>query len=106
MIRIVLFLISVLVVAWGFAWVADRPGQIAITWMGYRVETSVIVAAFAVAALVLVILAIWSIVPCTTTSLPTYFAASSGLTVGGAGAANRGSAASSSASIVTSRAAF
>jgi HemY protein len=62
MIRIVLFLISVLVVAWGFAWVADRPGEIAITWMGYRVETSVIVAAFAVAALVLVILVIWSIV--------------------------------------------
>ncbi len=62
MIRIVLFLISILVVAWGFAWVADRPGEIAITWMGYRVETSVIVAAFAVAALVLVILVIWSIV--------------------------------------------
>ena len=62
MIRIVLFLISVLAVAWGFAWVADRPGEIAITWMGYRVETSVIVAAFAVAALVLVILVIWSIV--------------------------------------------
>ena len=62
MIRIVLFLISVLAVAWGFAWVADRPGEIAITWMGYRVETSVIVAAFAVAALVLVTLAIWSIV--------------------------------------------
>jgi HemY protein len=62
MIRIVLFLISVLVVAWGFAWVADRPGEIAITWMGYRVETSVIVAAFAVAAVVLVILVIWSIV--------------------------------------------
>jgi HemY protein len=62
MIRIVLFLISVLLIAWGFAWVADRPGEVAITWMGYRVETSVIVAAFAVAALVLVILATWSIV--------------------------------------------
>ena len=62
MIRIVLFLISVLAIAWGFTWVADRPGEIAITWMGYRVETSVIVAAFAVAALVLVTLAIWSIV--------------------------------------------
>jgi len=62
MIRVVLFLISVLVIAWGFAWVADRPGEIAITWMGYRIETSVIVAAVAVAALVLVILAIWSIV--------------------------------------------
>jgi HemY protein len=62
MIRVVLFLISVLVVAWGFAWVADRPGDIAITWLGYRIETSVIVAAFAVAALVLVIVATWSIV--------------------------------------------
>ena len=65
MIRIILFLISVLVVAWGFAWVADRPGEIAITWMGYRVETSVIVAAFAAAALVLIILMIWSIVRAT-----------------------------------------
>jgi HemY protein len=62
MIRVVLFLISVLVIAWGFAWVADRPGEIAITWMGYRIETSVMVAAFAVAALVLAVLAIWSIV--------------------------------------------
>src|SRR6476660_2400878 len=62
MIRIDLFLISVLVIAWGFAWVADRPGEIAITWMDYRVETSVIVAAVAVAALVLIILVIWSIV--------------------------------------------
>jgi HemY protein len=50
MIRIVLFLLSVSVTAWGFAWVADRPGQVAVIWMGYRVETSVIVAAFAVAA--------------------------------------------------------
>jgi HemY protein len=62
MIRIVLFLISVLVIAWGFAWVADRPGEVAITWMGYRVETSVIVAAVAMAALVLIVLVIWSVV--------------------------------------------
>ena len=61
MIRIVLFLLSVLVIAWGFAWVADRPGEIAITWMGYRVETSVIVGAFAVAAIVLIILMVWSV---------------------------------------------
>ncbi|HET7803740.1 MAG TPA: heme biosynthesis HemY N-terminal domain-containing protein [Pseudolabrys sp.] len=62
MIRIVLFLISVLVIAWGFAWVADRPGEIAITWLGYRVESSVIVAAVAVAAFVLVAMAILAIV--------------------------------------------
>src|SRR5689334_10194733 len=62
MIRIVLFLISVLAIAWGFTWVADRPGEIAITWMGYRIETSVIVAAFTVAALFLVAMAVWAIV--------------------------------------------
>jgi HemY protein len=62
MIRVVLFLLSVSVIAWGFAWVADRPGQVAITWMDYRVETSVIVAACAVAALVLIAMAGWAIV--------------------------------------------
>jgi HemY protein len=62
MIRIVLFLFSVSVIAWGFAWVADRPGQVAITWMDYRVETSVVVAACAVAALVLIAMAGWAIV--------------------------------------------
>jgi len=62
MIRVVLFLLSVSVIAWGFAWVADRPGQVAITWMGYRVETSVMVAAFAVAALILIAMAGWAIV--------------------------------------------
>jgi HemY protein len=62
MIRIVLFLLLVSVIAWGFAWVADRPGQVAITWMDYRVETSVIVAACAVAALVLIAMVGWAIV--------------------------------------------
>src|SRR5262249_5550594 len=62
MIRIVLFLLSVSVIAWGFSWVADRPGQVAITWMGYRVETSVMVAAFTIAALVIISMAVWAIV--------------------------------------------
>ena len=62
MIRVVLFLVSVAVIAAGFAWFADRPGDVAITWMGYRIETSVMVAALAVAALVLVAILLWSIV--------------------------------------------
>lgn len=62
MIRIVLFLLSVSVIAAGLAWVADRPGEVAITWMGYRVETPVMVAAFAVAVLVLFIMLLWSVV--------------------------------------------
>jgi HemY protein len=62
MIRIILFLVSITVIAAGFAWIADRPGEVAITWMGYSIETSVMVAAFAIAALVLVVMLLWSIV--------------------------------------------
>ena len=62
MIRVVLFLLAVAVLAAGFVWVADRPGDVAITWMGYHIETSVMVAALAVAALVLVLMLLWAIV--------------------------------------------
>ncbi len=62
MIRVVLFLISVAIIAAGFVWVADRPGDVAITWLGYHIETSLMVAALAVAALVLVCMFVWSIV--------------------------------------------
>ena len=62
MIRIILFLVSVAVIAEGFAWIADRPGEVAITWMGYRIETSVIVAALAVAAFALTVMLLWSLV--------------------------------------------
>jgi len=62
MIRIILFLLSVAVVAFGFAWIADRPGEVAITWMGYRIETSILVAVFAVSVLALAVMLLWSIV--------------------------------------------
>jgi HemY protein len=62
MIRVVLFLLAVAVAALGVAWVADRPGEVAVTWLGYRIETSVMVAALAVAALVLVMLLLLSLV--------------------------------------------
>ena len=62
MIRLVLFLLAVAVIAAGFVWVADRPGDVAITWMGYRIETSLMVAALAVAALVLVGIMLWGLV--------------------------------------------
>jgi HemY protein len=62
MTRVILFLASVAVVAAGVAWIADRPGEVSITWMGYRIETSMMVGAFAVAVLVLIALFLWSIV--------------------------------------------
>ena len=62
MIRIVLFLVCVTLIAVGFAWVADRPGAVVIDWVGYRIETSVLVAAFAIVALVIAAMLAWSLV--------------------------------------------
>jgi HemY protein len=62
MIRVILFLAAVTVLAAGFVWFADRPGDVAITWMGYRIETSVMVAALAIAGLVLGLILLWSVV--------------------------------------------
>ncbi len=61
MIRVVFFLLSVALIAFGVAWVADRPGQMVITWLGYRIETSVLVAAAAVVALVALAILLWSV---------------------------------------------
>jgi HemY protein len=61
MLRIVVFLIAAAVLALGTAWFADRPGEIAITWLGYRIETSVLVGIFAVALLSLFIIVVWSV---------------------------------------------
>ena len=62
MIRVILFLVSVAIIAAGFVWFADRPGDVAIVWMGYRIETSLMVAALAVAALVVAVMFVWAIV--------------------------------------------
>ena len=62
MVRVITFLLAVAVLAAGFVWVADRPGDVAITWMGYRIETSVMVAALALIAGVIVLMLLWSIV--------------------------------------------
>ena len=61
MIRILAFLIALALIASGFAWIADRPGDIALTWMGYRVETSLTVAFVAFIALVVAAILVWSI---------------------------------------------
>jgi HemY protein len=62
MIRVALFLIFVAVVALGFVWLADRPGDVAVTWQGQQHETSVMVAAVALVALMAAAIAVWSLV--------------------------------------------
>jgi HemY protein len=44
MLKLLLYLIVVGVVGAGAAWLAGNPGELAITWLGYRIETSVFMA--------------------------------------------------------------
>ena len=61
MIRVVLFLVAVAVVALGAAWLADRPGDVVITWLGYRIETSLRVLIVAIAFLAIVVALLWGL---------------------------------------------
>jgi HemY protein len=61
MIRVLLFFVVVAALALGAVWLADRPGDIAITWLGYRIETSVMVGAAALVLLIVATVLVWSI---------------------------------------------
>jgi HemY protein len=61
MIRVALFLVLIVVFALAAVWLADRPGDVVITWQGLRIETSVMVATVAVAALMCVAIFLWSL---------------------------------------------
>jgi HemY protein len=61
MIRVAVFLAVIVALALGVTWFADRPGDVAITWLGYRIETSLMVALFALLILLMVAIAAWSL---------------------------------------------
>ena len=62
MIRVLLYLVVVALLAFGAVWMAERPGDVAITWQGRRIETSVMVAIAAVAAIAVATVMVWSFV--------------------------------------------
>lgn len=62
MIRIVLYLLLVIALGLGAAWLADRPGQVILTWQGWRVSTSVTVALAAFMSVIALSILIWSLV--------------------------------------------
>src|SRR5918993_1649990 len=62
MVRVIAYLLLVAVVAGGAAWLADRPGDVAITWQGWRIETSVMVAAAAGVLAILLAVLLWSFI--------------------------------------------
>ena len=60
MIRVVLFLLVVGAVALAVGWIADRPGEVAIIWQGWRIDTSVMVMIVAAVAFAIAVSIIWS----------------------------------------------
>ncbi|TJW13629.1 MAG: heme biosynthesis protein HemY [Mesorhizobium sp.] len=59
MIRILLFLAVVFALGLGFAWLADRPGEMVVTFGGYQYQVSLMVAAVAVVAVVAAVMIVW-----------------------------------------------
>ena len=50
MIRVALYLILIGAIAYGVALLADRPGDVVVTWQGLRIETSLLVLGAAILA--------------------------------------------------------
>ncbi|TGR35983.1 heme biosynthesis protein HemY, partial [Mesorhizobium sp. M1C.F.Ca.ET.195.01.1.1] len=59
MIRLLAFLIVVFALGLGFAWLADRPGEMLITFNGYNYTVSLMVAAVAIVAVVAAVMIVW-----------------------------------------------
>jgi HemY protein len=59
MIRILFFLLVVFLLGLGFAWLADRPGDMVVTFSGYQYRVSLMVAAVAVVTVVAAVMILW-----------------------------------------------
>ncbi|MCB4770751.1 heme biosynthesis protein HemY [Ancylobacter sp. Lp-2] len=62
MIRLVIYLLVLGAVAFGVAWLADRPGAVAIDWQGWHIETSVLVAASGLLVLLAATILLWTLI--------------------------------------------
>ncbi len=61
MVRLVVYLLSIALIAAGLAWLEDRPGTLQIVWQGYDIETSVFRAVMILAAVVASLVFLWSL---------------------------------------------
>lgn len=60
MTRLVVIFLAVALVAAGIAWLADRPGELVLTWQGYRVETSIVAAGLLLLLTIVLAMAAWT----------------------------------------------
>jgi len=61
MIRLFVYLVIILALGFGFAWIADNPGVVTLNWQGRDIRTSLMVVVIAIGVLVAVLLFIWGI---------------------------------------------
>ena len=61
MYRIILFLVLIALAAAGAAWVADQSGDVALSWGGWRVQTSLPVFALALGMTIVAAMLAWAI---------------------------------------------
>ncbi|MGH6835623.1 MAG: heme biosynthesis HemY N-terminal domain-containing protein [Methylocella sp.] len=61
MFRALFFLVVLLILALGDAWLVEQPGQIMLTWQGYRIETSFLVGLGILLAVVAALVVAWII---------------------------------------------
>ena len=61
MVRLLVYLLTIALLAVGLAWLADRPGMLQIVWQGYDIETTVFRAVVLLAAAVASFLFLWSV---------------------------------------------
>ena len=59
MIRLLVFLAVVFALGLGFAWLADRPGDMVVTFNGYQYQVTLMVAAVAIVAVVAAVMIVW-----------------------------------------------
>jgi HemY protein len=62
MIRVLAYVVLVFLLAAGFAWLAERPGDLFLTWQGYEIRSSIMVAAIGIAIVIAVLALIVAIV--------------------------------------------
>jgi HemY protein len=62
MIRVLVFLALLLAAALGFAWLADRPGSVALTWQNRVYEVEIVTAVIAIASLAIALSVAWSLI--------------------------------------------
>lgn len=62
MIRVLVYVALIFLLAAGFAWLAERPGEISVVWLGYEIRTSLMIAAILTAAALALLAALWTLV--------------------------------------------